>query len=168
MKIRKGNTGDIISICKLLIATWQNCYTDFIPASILENLSLDKQIKRHEKYMAIQVKYLIAENTDNEIIGFASYGESRFNEVDAMFELYTLYVDQKIQGKGIGGLLINAVLNDLNSEDSIAVSVFEKNPYKSFYLKNGFEKVGEELIDLGAVELVGGIYRYSLRNEVPK
>ncbi len=163
MNIRKGTPNDIPNICKLLINTWQNCYTDFMPSSFLSNLNLEKQIQRHSKYMSSSANYFVVENDAHKLLGFASYGKSRMENFSFKNELYTIYVCKKTQGKGIGKLLLNTILDDIkNDETSLVVSVFEQNPFISFYLKNGFKKIGEEVIDLGQFELIGGIYAKTL------
>jgi len=156
---RIGNQKDVSKISKLLIDTWANCYKDFIPSDFLNNLNLDKQIQRHTKYMTANTKYFVAENEFHQLIGFTSYGKNRNENINCEIELYTLYVDMNYQGKGIGKSLLNSILSDLkNIENNIVVSVFEKNPFKKFYTKNGFTKIGEEIIDMGEFELMGEIY----------
>ena len=156
---RIGNQDDIKNIAELLIDTWKNCYIDFIPPKFLNNLNLDKQIQRHANYLERNTKYFVAENEFKELIGFTSLGKNRLEKINCEIELYTLYVKMNYQGKGIGKLLLNSILSDsVNGNQGIAVSVFEKNPFKNFYLKNGFVKIGKEIIDMGEFELVGEIY----------
>jgi len=88
---RVGQEEDCQNISKLLIDTWKGCYKEFIPAEFLSSLNLDKQVQRHEKYMRANTKYYVAENEHNELIGFASYGKTRFEKVSCETELYTLY-----------------------------------------------------------------------------
>jgi len=163
MNIRKGNQNDIENICKLLIATWQNCYSDFIPSSFLANLNLEKQIRRHTKYMSQSTNYYIVENNNHQLLGFASYGKNRMEDFHFQNELYTIYVKKNAQGKGIGQLLLDTIFNDLKTDqNALIVSVFEKNPFQSFYIKNGFKHVGKEKIDMGKFHLICSIYAKSL------
>ncbi len=160
IKYRIGNSKDIMPISKLLIETWQNAYKDFIPSTFLNNLDLEKQVRRHKKYMALNTKYFIAENEKGQIIGFTSYGKNRFENIDGKNELYTLYVDVAHHGNGIGYALLNLVLSDLEpTQKELLVSVIKKNPFKYFYTRNGFIKIEEEMIDLEGFELTGEIYR---------
>ena len=111
MHLRKGNQNDIENICKLLLATWQNCYSDFMPSSFLANLDLEKQIQRHTKYMSKSTNYFVVEDDNYHLLGFASYGKNRMTEFDFQNELYTIYVSKNAQGKGIGKLLLDTIFN---------------------------------------------------------
>lgn len=156
---RTGNQNDIQKIAELLIDTWKNCYKGFIPNDYLESLSVDRQIQRHSKYMQSNVKYIVAETEVNGVIGFSSYGDNRIKNINCEKEIYTIYVCINHQGQGVGNNLLNSILSDLNNtKNEIAVSVFEKNPFKQFYVKNGFVKIDEEIIELGQFALTGGIY----------
>lgn len=154
-KIRKATKKDIPNICQLLISTWQTCYTSFMPKFFLDSLDLDHQIKRHHRSFDAGVTYFIMENSENELVGFTSLGVNRMNQFDLPYELYTIYVDKNYQGQAIGKQLLQQVFQSLpSSQESLLVSVFAKNPYYGFYIKNGFHKVGEETIELGGVALV--------------
>ncbi|MEM1122162.1 MAG: GNAT family N-acetyltransferase [Bacteroidota bacterium] len=156
---RTGTEKDIQPIAKLLIETWNCCYKEFIPAKFLRNLQIDRQIQRHKKYISKNTKYYIAENAARELIGFTSYGKNRLEKINCEKELYTLYVKKAYHGRGIGKSLIDLIWSDLkNSQKKIAVTVFKKNPFKNFYIKNGFVKIDEEIINLGEFELIGEIY----------
>jgi ribosomal protein S18 acetylase RimI-like enzyme len=156
---RPGNQKDIKSIAAILIETWKRCYSSFVPNDFLENLSLERQIIRHAKYMETKTKYFVAETEDQVIVGFSSYGKNRIEKIDCENELYTFYVKTEYQKNGIGHSLLNLILSELESSNQrIAVSVFEKNLFKKFYSKNGFVKIDTEIIDLGQLELVGEIY----------
>lgn len=147
--LRLGTKNDVPNICMLLISTWQSCYADFMPQDFLDNLNLEHQIKRHIASIEKGVTYFIVENDQKELLGFASFGKNRRKEFEGGNELYTIYINKKYQGKAIGKQLLNAVFDTLpKSDPTILVSVFEKNPYRSFYEKNGFLKIGEELVDL--------------------
>ncbi|MFK7774926.1 MAG: N-acetyltransferase family protein [Saprospiraceae bacterium] len=147
--LRLGTKNDIPNICQLLISTWQSCYADFIPQDFLDNLNLAHQIRRHTSSMEKGIIYFIIENDQKELLGFASFGKNRMEEFEGENELYTIYVSKRNQGKAIGKQLLEAVLKAIPKNDqTMLVSVFEKNPYRSFYEKNGFSKIGEELVNL--------------------
>lgn len=148
-QLRLGTKNDIPNICQLLISTWQSCYADFMPQDFLENLNLAHQIRRHTSSMEKGIIYFIIENDQKELLGFASFGKNRMVEFEGENELRTIYVNKRNQGKAIGKQLLKAVFKALpKSDQTILVSVFEENPYRSFYEKNGFSKIGEELVDL--------------------
>jgi len=103
------------------------------------------------------VNYIVAENDQNELVGFSSYGRNRIEGISINQELYTLYASKAYQRKGVGKLLLNTILDKI-SKESIVVSVFRENPYKQFYIKNGFVKVDEEQIEINQFKFICGVY----------
>ena len=97
---------------------------------------------------------------------FSSYGENRFEKIQCEKELYTIYVRESHQGHGVGGMLLNSILKDIKETNySLGVAVFQKNPFRGFYTKNGFAKINEEQIDMGGFHLIVDIYLKSIRKE---
>ena len=165
--IRQGNKDDIPAIAQLLIKTWSESYRGFLPHAFLDHLDLARQIKRHQSYFKKGISYLVAENNEGELLGFASYGESRFEQIDSELELYTLYVEPTFHGKGIGKQLLEAIIHTTQKEyHYLDVSVFARNPYLKFYMKHGFEKIGEEEVDFGEFVEAGLILRKDLSKNV--
>ncbi len=159
---RAGNQKDISNISKLLIDAWKNSYQDFIPAEVLNSLTLDNQVRRHTKYMAANTTYFVAENEHEELVGFTSYGKNRLKNIGCEIELYTMYVKTDHHRKGIGKSLLALIFSDLeNTQNSMVVLVFKKNPFRQFYTQNGFVKIEEEIIDMGTFKLEGEIYMKS-------
>lgn len=101
-----------------------------------------------------QAQYLVAENQQGEVVGFASFGKSRNEALYTDSELYTMYVDEAYLGKGIGSQLLFQVINKAKKHHQyLGVFVMEKNKFRSFYEKNSFLLKGTEMMDLGGVEV---------------
>jgi len=159
-QLRQGTIQDMENISRILIHVWQKSYADFIPSSLLEGLDLNHQIKRHQAYIKNETQYIVLENQEKELLGFASYGKNRMKKFDVGLELYTIYVHPKQQGMGFGSKLLKTVFENIQGDHhSIIVSVFEDNPFKHFYLKHEFKKVGKETIEIGDVNLISGVYQ---------
>jgi len=157
--LRLGSKNDMVEIANILVTVWQDCYKDFLPASFLQSLSVEHQIARHTKAMEKGTIYMLAEDDHLGLMGFISYGKSRFDYMHSDIEIYTLYVSKVHQGQGIGQQLLNWLIQEVSSNAmSVGVEVMEKNPYKSFYEKNGFEKVITTEMDLGDFKLNNIIY----------
>lgn len=151
---RVGNQNDLQSISEILIDTWKKCYASFIPSEFLNNLNLEKQIQRHSHFMQSNITYYVAENENKEVIGFASYGINRIEKINCKNELYTIYVSMNHQRQGIGKMLIGLVFADIKKSNSqILVSVFEKNPWKDFYISHGFQVIDKETIHMVEFQL---------------
>ncbi|MEM6347627.1 MAG: GNAT family N-acetyltransferase [Bacteroidota bacterium] len=150
LTIQKGTKDDLPAIAQLLVETWQSSYQGFMPAKLLKGLSIAKQTMRHQQYFEKGIQYWVVKNDAEVLLGFCSYGPCRNPAMQSPLELYTLYVDTQRQKRGIGSALLQKLVKTVKIEaSSIGVSVFQRNPYRSFYQKNGFKTLGEAVIDLG-------------------
>ena len=71
-------------------------------------------------------------------------------------ELYTIYLLEKVQGRGIGKNLLSAVAQALvgRNHTSMIVWVLEQNPAVCFYEKTGAERLMSKQIEIGGVSLI--------------
>lgn len=92
--------------------------------------------------------FLIVQQS-NEPIGFASYEPHYQNKKQT--RLHKLYLLPETQGKGTGQLLIQAVENKAkeNNDQTISLNVNRFNKAYLFYLKNGFQIISEENLEIG-------------------
>jgi len=146
IRLEEGTTVHIPMIADLLVDTWINGYREFMPTDILNELNVDSQILRHQKYFESGIKYVVALDSQEHLIGFGSFGANRMKLDRGVLELYTLYVGMDSQGKGVGKKLLSEIVNEISG--SLIVSVFAKNPYKQFYTNNGFKYFNEETIEI--------------------
>ena len=81
-------------------------------------------------------------------VGFASY--TRLNE-EGDFKLNKIYMENSLQGKGLGKWLLNDVISRVKSEGGIVLqlNVNRHNKARNFYEKMGFSLLKEDLIDIG-------------------
>lgn len=154
MILRKGEIADIPEIASILVHSWKKHYRHFLPAPFLEKLSLAHQIKRHRAYMQGEAQYFVAVDPAGTIMGFASFGKSRGEELQTDCELYTIYVKDDYIGLGIGyQLLIEVLKKAKQSYQTIGVWVMEGNPFLSFYERNGFKLQGEDFMLIEEVKI---------------
>ncbi len=136
IRIRRGTYEDLPKIAALLVDTWQSGYRDFLPTTLLDNLTTDQQLKRHQRIFCSGTSYLVATTDSDQIAGFTSFGQVRSEKMLADVELYTLYVAMDHQRRGIGRQLLEAVICEISiSYTSLGVIVMAENPYRSFYSK---------------------------------
>jgi len=158
--IQTGTTKHAPDIAKLLVHIWQTCYLDFLPKEFLENLDIEHQTRRHRQKLADGIPYFVDLSPQEEVIGFTSFGPARSIERSTEMELYTLYVHPDHHKQGIGSSLLYKVLQELPStQHGIIVEVMEENPFREFYVKNGFKKVGFSSMELGGVKIKNCIYK---------
>lgn len=72
-KIRTAALEDAAAIAQIHISSWQKMYKDFIPETILQNLSLQERAQQWHDLIMQHVKVLIIE-MNQQIVGFASIG----------------------------------------------------------------------------------------------
>jgi GNAT superfamily N-acetyltransferase len=82
-------------------------------------------------------------------VGFASY--TRLNE-EGDFKLNKIYLENNLQGKGLGKWLLNVVISRVKSEGgrALQLNVNRHNKARNFYEKMGFSLLKEDLIDIGS------------------
>jgi diamine N-acetyltransferase len=105
-----------------------------------ESLSEQITLKHHQ--------FIIAYD-DNKPVAFSSYGLKP--ETENVYRLHKLYILPGLQGKGIGKLLIQFIINDIKDSGIhlLELNVNKKNEAIWFYRKLGFKIMGEEKIEIG-------------------
>jgi ribosomal protein S18 acetylase RimI-like enzyme len=147
--ILKANADAIPTIKKLAHLTWQVTYKEILSAKQMNYMlhlfydedALQKQmVQGHQFILAVE---------NNEAVGFASYSPKENNT--AIYKLHKIYVDPNQQGKNIGKLLLNYIIDDIKTKnaDKLELNVNRHNKALHFYQKNGFEIVKEEDINIG-------------------
>ncbi len=88
-------------------------------------------------------------SSEGNPIGFASY--TRLNP-EGDFKLNKIYLDNRLQGKGLGKWLLNDIISRVKAEGarSLLLNVNRHNNARGFYMKMGFSILKEELIDIGS------------------
>ncbi|HTQ27291.1 MAG TPA: GNAT family N-acetyltransferase, partial [Puia sp.] len=91
--------------------------------------------------------FLIVEE-EEEPIGFASYSAT---DQPGIFKLHKIYVLPGRQGKGLGKLIVDFIVEQIKTREATALqlNVNRFNKARSFYEKLGFRVIREEDIDIG-------------------
>ena len=149
MEIVKASIKDYDLIYSIAVPAWENTYKNILSAEqsaymldmMYSNASITEQIliKGHHFLLAID---------GGEYSGFASY---ELNNAYETTKLHKIYILPQAQGKGVGKALVKAVENSAkaNGNNKLALNVNRYNEAVNFYLKLGFEKTGEEDINIG-------------------
>ncbi|MGL5742819.1 MAG: GNAT family N-acetyltransferase [Legionella sp.] len=140
--IRTAALEDARTIAQIHICSWQKMYRDFIPETILENLSIEERTQQWSELIGQDVKVLIME-IDKQIIGFASICTFRdFGSDPLMGEISAIYLHPDYWRKGLGTQLCMAAITELAhlGYRKILLWVFEDNVQaRKFYEALGFE-----------------------------
>jgi GNAT superfamily N-acetyltransferase len=142
VSIRRAEPADAEALAHLHLDVWDDAYTGLMPQGILDDrrAKVDERIARWVDILAQPERPWVAEGPDG-VIGFASSGPARDNDIDDLLELYSLYVRASHYGTGVGFALFEKVVGDraaylwvlANNERAIG-----------FYERQGFRLDGTE------------------------
>lgn len=158
--IRKAVTSDAKGIAKVHVDSWKTTYINIIPEDFLNNLSFEKRADYWFSVIPNGGIY-VAVDENNQIVGFASGGKERSGNYSSYNgELYAIYILKENQGRGIGKLLIEPIIEELKNRGiiSMLVLVLEDNPSKYFYEKLGAKKIDSIIVEIGGVHLNELVY----------
>ena len=150
MEIRKASKEDYKTIYDIAVQTWDVAYK-----SILSEAQLDYMLdmmyseKAFTEQLSINGHQFLIASVDGKELGFASYELNYRYEITKIHKLYVL---PQTQGTGMGQALIKAIENIAknNTNNKITLNVNRNNKAVHFYLKNGFENIGEEDVAIGS------------------
>ena len=148
INIRLANVEDLITVERLAREIWPVTYNGIVPPDhlsymlnmIYNNAALrDQLLNQHQIFLMVEL--------DGKPVAFAAYSTVE----PGVSKLHKIYVHQDTQGQGIGKLLLDHIINDLqsNSFHTLRLNVNRYNKARFFYEKNGFAIVKEEDVDLG-------------------
>jgi GNAT superfamily N-acetyltransferase len=152
--IRLAEVRDAAAIAHVHVESWRTTYKGLVPEEYLASLNAAKRVPVWQDWLTRDISIFVAE-VEGKIVGFASGGPIRepLDAYDA--ELYTIYLLQEVQGRGIGKALLSAVAEALVGKDhtSMMVWVLEQNPAVRFYEKKGAEYLTSKQIEIGGISL---------------
>lgn len=147
IEIQQALESDIPVIQQIVQITWPATYLSIVGS---EQLDYMLQLFYTKDALLNQMnhghRFILAKH-DDAIPAFASYNQ--INE--DTWKLQKLYALPETQGKGIGRLLIDYIINELRNKNAqwLILNVNRYNSAKSFYEKLGFEVTGVEDVDIG-------------------
>jgi ribosomal protein S18 acetylase RimI-like enzyme len=150
--IRAATRDDIPALARVHVQSWLETYGGLLPQEILDAITLDSRVLQWERTFDQPHGIFVALEAD-QIVGFASCGAAQdFLQADG--ELFTLYLLNSHQHRGLGRALWGAVLDFGQAQkwESMVVWVLESN-----ILAQGFYKhQGCKLVD-SRIEIVRGV-----------
>ena len=162
--IRNGIKEDAGKIARLKIDNWRKTYSKIFPEDFLNNLDLTKE---KEKYLNnLKNKNVIIYEKAEEPIAYCYYGENaKFKDYEG--EVFALYVENNCQEHGIGTKLLQYAIKDLakKSKKIFLWCAKENTRAISFYKKNGFKIIGEEIENIGGKNVEKVALGISLEDE---
>ena len=149
LSIVEAGINDIPVIQNIAFITWPATYSSIVAKDHLEYMlqliysekALSKQITEQQHQFL-----LVIEN--DKAIAFADYAPL---DDPHIYKLHKLYALPDQQGKGLGKLLINHIVEKIKSIGATALrlNVNRHNKAKQFYEHLGFKVIYEEDVDIG-------------------
>jgi ribosomal protein S18 acetylase RimI-like enzyme len=131
--------------------TWPIAYREILSTSQLEYMfdMMYSTTSLLEQAAKKNLQFVLAKE-GNDCVGFASY-EMGINQTTKT-KIHKIYILPSKQRKGIGEKLIDYIAVEAAKQKNNAVflNVNKNNKALHFYLKLGFSKVKEEVIDIGS------------------
>jgi len=169
MNIRKANSQDAQDIGKVHVDSWRTTYKGILPDDFLNNLSYEQRTELWKKNISDATNYvLVAENKQNEIIGFATGGTRKTNSVPNATDLTSIYLLEEYQGMGIGKQLLKEIFAyfKLKGYEKVFVEVLAENKTRNFYEYYGAQYVNKVEIKIGGKIVEELIYVWNDIDEV--
>ena len=155
MFIRKAGLKDTTAVAKVQVDSWRTTYKGIVPDDYLNSLSYEERELIWKG--AVQENNLyVAEDDQGQIIGFSIGGKERTGKYEAYIgELYAIYILEAYQGKGLGRLLVQSVVDDLQEKklNSMLIWALAENPACRFYEALGGKAIDTEEIEMGGKQL---------------
>ena len=147
-EIRKAGTEDITLIIELAMQVWPQTYIPIVGSEQVVYM-LDRFYAPDALKSQVAQGHCFIICYDNELpVAFASWSEIE----PRVYKLHKLYIIPGQQGKGIGGVMINYIVDEIRKKDAtfLCLNVNRyNNSAMAFYEKNGFRHVTDEDIDIG-------------------
>ncbi|MEX2535886.1 MAG: GNAT family N-acetyltransferase [Trueperaceae bacterium] len=154
MSIRVAVPEDASAIGRVHVDSWRTTYQGLLPDSMLDNLSVEQREASWRQQIGTQSSdafrgcVFVADDSHGQLVGFASGGSGREQDLPFEAELYAIYLLHEHQGQGTRRALTNRVVDYLrrHGHDSMRVWVLKGNPAEAFYERLGGKPVGHKTI----------------------
>ena len=153
VRVRPARPDDAEPLGRCHLDCWREAYTGLVdgPGFHAALTRVDERVERWRQILAGPPGTVVAVAA-GEVVGFASAGPQRDDDLDLPVELYALYVRRARWGTGLGRELLQAVLGDAAS----SLWVFRDNARaRGFYARHGYLPDGAEKVEdfFGGVEV---------------
>ncbi|MEO5892891.1 MAG: GNAT family N-acetyltransferase [Ferruginibacter sp.] len=151
MEIKNVGIDSIPVIQELAHDTWAVAYKEILSAAQMNYmLELIYSMGALQKQIAEQGHQFILAMDHMGAAGFASWSVKSDKE-PATYKLHKIYIDPNHQGKGVGKILLDHILEDVKAKGagSLELNVNRQNKALGFYQKYGFKIMEEVDIPIG-------------------
>ena len=147
LTIRKARPSDAEAVARIYVAAWRDTYPLILPTKLLLNMTTEGQSARWRNAIAMAAReaVYVAEDDKGAIFGMTSLGRARDSGLGYDAEIYTLYVDPVMTGRGIGRALLSGAFAALaeRGHTRCVIWAHAKNPARFFYEAMGGKLIAE-------------------------
>lgn len=163
--LRQAVTADGPALRKLHAETWVETYPGLLPTRYLLRLTEERSrvdSPRANRHPASTL--LVADDPRSGLIGYAEFGPQRVPSLPYSGEIYTLYVLQSYQRRGIGTALLGLAARKLRAGGvtSLLIWVLGANAAaRAFYWRLGGKIVAERPMTFAGAPLIETAYGWA-------
>jgi ribosomal protein S18 acetylase RimI-like enzyme len=106
VELREARRGDELRVAELHVRSWQEAYSGLMPAEFLAALDPRDRAERYRFEDGEGPTTVLALDQGGALLGFATFGPSRDEDLPDHGEVIALYVDPARHRGGIGRLLM--------------------------------------------------------------
>jgi len=154
LQIRRARQEDAADVAQVYIDSWHDTYPGVLPSPLLRAMTPKGQTARWLATIGAQGReiVLVADLARQGVVGMASLGPARDDELGFDGEVYTLYVDPAFYGRGIGRALLKGAFMTLSKAgmSSCVIWAHARNHVRYFY-----EAMGGRLIAERSARMMG-------------
>ena len=168
MMLREAKISDASSLAAISIEVWIGTYLKRGVSAFFANYALSEfTTLKSEKLVADSNQFILVSENDEGIDGFIRVSSGSTAPVSgcSSMEISTFYVQPRHHGIGIGKMLLHAALEHCRKRGAESVWLTtnaENAPAIAFYLKHGFEHVGETYFRVEDKGYLNNVYSYRL------
>jgi GNAT superfamily N-acetyltransferase len=153
IQIRPARESDAGAIEQVRMGSWRRAYGELIPESAFAGFDQAASAARLAGRLAAgSVRAHVADD-DGDIVGFASCGPCRDDDLIGASEVYAIYVEPRHWSTGIGRRLLSAALDSIDHRPVVLWVLHDNDRARRFYELAGWSADGAEK----DADLLGGI-----------
>jgi GNAT superfamily N-acetyltransferase len=154
-KVRKARPADAEAVARIYVDAWRDTYPLILPKPLLLSMSVERQTVRWRNAITLSAReaVYVAENERGTVLGMASMGRARDLALGYDAEVYTLYVDPVMMGRGIGRALLRGAFQALGERGHLRCVIWAhaQNPARFFYEAMGGKLIAERITSMMGV-----------------
>ena len=126
--IRQANSADASAVAEVHAESWDHAYRGIIPHKPLRDMIARRDTAWWQRIIDRSAAVLVVD-IGGKVVGYATMGKNRTEQLKASGEIYELYVLPEYQGIGLGSKLFNAATSMLKNHglESFVVWALEDN-----------------------------------------